>query len=1055
MAVPAPVILLPTAGADYATDVATQTLSGTTSTDTHTIWVNGATVGVSYTAGDSVWSWTGDVSLGENTINIIAVEKVTLVPSVPATIKVTLVVNDQFVTVSQPTGVRVREYQDKMEAITAKNPEAQTVGYNFYVSTRSGGIDGVYAKINPSLVNTYSFYETDVTLLGTTTDTAGNIRVTTVTEEVNKIYYYSAFLDLAMFSALVAAGKLDAVTFSEDTPFFFVVSAVIYDPISGQVTESAYSVEMQASPLVITTGIRDLPARTQSDVILTFNNEILGTNKGSDLKPGTVARDMMDPASEEMARVYVIQDFLARSLSVSALLDYDDANGDGTSDPVSTSPKKQALQISLNLTDPVDVQRIINDQFDKLASNVNVIRKGAVPATGTVVYYVEASPVRDMYVYEGAMVSTLGDLDAGIASQNYQTTTSRVMSVANKDSYYNSATKRYELEVEVQAVAAGSAGNTDSYTIKTVNSGADSDFLVENPNPIAFGADQETNHQLGGRIQLALYADTGTEGGYVKTTIAVQGVRNVRVEKAGDPLMIRDWDSLRLEHVGGKVDIYVQGERSKQVSDQIAFAFAGASSGGAQSGETFQVINAVSYQFKTTNTRVTAHTPIFEVSKMYNATRGQDYDIAGYVIIGDGDTVQLNSTLPVNVAVGLASADVIKVDYRYRSSDTYILSQQPVTEIISVVGQLSGPLPSANWEFVSLQDRLEEGGSTIAKDGVRIIFAGGLPVVGSQTITNESHVMVLGQSEPLRYLGADPASLYITDAGRTTTYVEGQDYRVTPGTDTVRTTVELMESGAIYNGQQVLMNYTADENFIITYSTNALLGDVQTKVDKMKHACADAIAKQAVENKVDIVATVIPKTGVTNQNYLTQKIRTAVSNYVAQLDVGASLTQSEVVKLMQSVPDVSYVILPFNRMIKADGSFVARDDIGRTQFQVYNEGLARSFITAVSVLSYKTVEKGGPENLFRGVFQDGQPLVLQSDPLDVSGGAGRAYIQADGKLVVSTKDGLLPDDKNWSVAYYVYGETGAKDINVNSVEYLTVGNFTIIYGEPMTQAQVL
>jgi len=1053
MSIPAPVILLPTNGANYATDIVTQTLSGTTSTDTQEIHVNGSTAGVSYTAGEEAWSWTGDLSNGDNAISIVAYERVTLTPSPAVFITITLVQSDSFITVSPPTGVKLRRYQDKVEVVTSKNPEPQVLGYNFYVSTRSGGINNAYAMINTTLITDYSSHEQKTRVLSSTVDTVSNIRVTTTTEEIDDIYYYSSILDETRFNELVSQGSIDPVIFSQDTPLFFVVSAVIYDSVSGQVTESAYSAEMQGSPIVITTGIKDLPARSQNDIILTLSGELLSTNKGVDTKPGTVVRDMMNPTSEEMARVYIIQDFLSRALSVSALMDFDDADGDGVSDPVASSVKKSKLQLALNLQNSSDVQTLIDEQFDKLASNVNVLRKGAVPSTGQVTFYVTNPPIRDMYVYEGAVVATLGDLDAGIAAQNYRVLVSKLLEAASRDYFYNTATRRYELTADVEAVAAGTAGNTDSYTVRTINSGVDSDFLVENPNPISFGLEEETNHDLGGRIQLAMFTDTGTEGGYVRTAIAVPGVRNVRVEKAKDPLMIRDWEPLRKEHVGGKVDLYVQGERAKQVSDQVAFAFGSIAAQGQQTGETFQILSVAAFQFQSTNPSVTAHTPIFDVTRVHNATRGQDYDISGFKIIGDGNVVDLNEALATNVAIGLASSDIIRVDYKYRGSDTFIMKNQPVTSVISVKGQLSGVLPSTAYEIVKLEDPLANGNSTIAKDGVRILEVPSS--AGIQPIADEEHVMILAKEEPLLYLGVDPESIVVKNEDKTVTYIESVDYRVTPGTDTEPTTLLIIESGSMTNGELVLISYTAIENFLITYSTNALLGDVQTEVDAMKHACADAIVKQAVENAVDFSMTIVPKTGVTNLNFLTSRIRTAVANYVSQLDVGSSMTQSEIVRIIQGVSDVESIVLPFSRMVKADGSFIARDDLGRLEFQVFNEATVKSYVTSAVVLTYKTVDQGGPSNLFRGVFENGEALVLQTDPIDVSDGAGRAYIRSDGKIVVSTKDGQLPDDKKYSVAYYVYGETGAKDINVASLEYLTVGNFTVVYDQPQTQVQVL
>lgn len=1049
-----PIIVLPTGGVDYTTDIATQTISGTTSTSTVQILVNGSTYGVAYTPGEVTWAWTGVLTSGDNSISIMAIEEITLIPSLPVTITVTYVQSTSFITVSAPTGVRVREYQDQMEIVNSKNPEDQTIGYNYYVSTQSGGINGAYAKINSQIVSDPTFFEDTTTELNKVTDTSGpltgtRIRVTTTTEEITRTDFFSAFFTRDVFNLMVNAGLLPSVGFTQDTPFFFVCTAVIYDTISGQVTESSYSTELQGSPLIITTGLVTLPARTQNDIILTVSQELLVSNTGIDTKPGTVVRDIVNPITEEMARLYVIQDFMSRSLSVSSLQDFDDANGDGISDPVEISLPKKALQVALNIILSSDVQAIIDAQFDKLASNVNVIRRGASSATGTVAFYVSFPPIRDMTVAAGSVVSSPGNLDQGVLSQNYTVLTSKTLTVDNAQQFYNSALNRYELSCDVQAVTAGTAGNTDSYTITSISSGVDSDFQVENPNPIEFGEDKENNNSLATRIELALFTDTGTAGGYMKTVVGVPGVHDARIEKAMDPLMIRDYDPIRQTHVGGKVDIYVQGSREIQVNDQIAFSYESiAQTQGGQSGELFLVINAVSFQFKTSNARVTAHTPIFDVTRVYNATRGANYDISGYQIIGDGDSIDLNELLPQNVFVGLASTDVIRVDYKFRSSDSFVLQFQPVTQITSVVGQLSGPLTSANWDLIKLQDPLADGGSTIATDSIRINFANDLPVTGFQSISNEAHVLILEKQEYLNFIGADPASILIRNSTGAVTYVENADYRIIVGTSTVATSVLMIETGAIANGEEVLISYAAIENFTITYGTNSLLTTVQTAVDEMKHACADAIVKQAVENQVDFAFTVIPKSTVTNTANLIAQMRTAVANYVSQLGLGNSLTQSAVVKILQSVSDVDYIILPLTRMVKADGSLIVRDNVGQTQFQLFNTELVNSYISATSVLTYKTIDKGGSENDFRGIFEDTQALVLQEDSLDVSGGPGRGYIQADGRIIVSTKDGSIPDLKNYQVAYYVYGESGAQDINVESLEYLTVGTFTVNVDQP-------
>jgi hypothetical protein len=1048
MTIAAPIILLPSGGQDYITDTPIQTLSGTTSSSTDKIRVNGSVSGVSYTSGDLAWAWTGTINTGANTIEVTAVEKTTGDVSVATNIVVTLTESSDFITVSAPTGVSLKRFQDKIQVITSKSTEENVIGYNFYVSYQSGGINNNYVKINSKLVEEVSFYQDAVTLISETVETTGQIRITTTTEEVVRNYYYSSDFTQDIYNTMVQQGLLPDVGFKQTVNFYFVITTIIYDSVLGQVSESTYSPELEGSPVSIVSGITDLPARTQNDIITTYSTELMATDAGIDTKPGTVMRDVVDPVSEEQARVYIVQDFLARALSVSALQDFDDANGDGVSDPVDESPKKKSLQLALYLTSADEVQRIIDDQFDKLAANVNVIRLPAQSATGAVVFYTQNAPIRDMEITEGGQVASTGNIDQGIPSQIYRILETKILPYADRDAYYNPQTQRYELEVSVEATSPGAAGNTDSYTIKTINGGADSGFLVENSNPIQFGTDVESNHDLAARIQLAMFADTGTEGGYAKTAIGVPGVHGVRIEKAGDPLMFRDYDEIRKEHIGGKVDIYVQGKKIKQVTDQVAFSFG--SGTGDLTDEQFDIVSAVSFQFQTRDPRVTAHTPIFEVNRVYNATRGGTYDLTGYQIIGDGDIIDLDETLLLNATIGLASSDIILVDYKFRSSDMFILESQPVESIVSVVGQLSGPLTSDNWELVKLQDPLEEGGSTIASDGVRIKFANNLPLTEFQTIIDEPHILVQGVDDPLDFLGVDPNSVVVTSQDKSQTYVKDADYTLASGSQTNPTTIKIIDTGMINSGDTVLVSYVAIENFTITYTTNSLLASVQSEVDKMKHACADAIAKSAVENEIDYNIVVIPKSGVSNLDLLGSKIQTVVANFVSQAGVGVSVTQSDMVDSIMSISDVDYVVLPFTRMVKADGSLITRDDIGSPTFTLYNQSVSTSYITTIPVLTYNTVDKGGPENLFRGIFENNIPLVLQSDPLDVSAGPGRGYIMADGKIVVSTKDGALPDSKKYQVAYYVYGEMGSSDIQVASLEYLSIGTPIIRFDSPRT-----
>jgi hypothetical protein len=60
------------AGEAYSTSDSSVTLGGTCAADTVAIYVNGSSEGVTYTAGETSWTYTGTLQLGENVFNIAA-----------------------------------------------------------------------------------------------------------------------------------------------------------------------------------------------------------------------------------------------------------------------------------------------------------------------------------------------------------------------------------------------------------------------------------------------------------------------------------------------------------------------------------------------------------------------------------------------------------------------------------------------------------------------------------------------------------------------------------------------------------------------------------------------------------------------------------------------------------------------------------------------------------------------------------------------------------------------------------------------------------------------
>jgi hypothetical protein len=260
--------------------------------------------------------------------------------------------------------------------------------------------------------------------------------------------------------------------------------------------------------------------------------------------------------------------------------------------------------------------------------------------------------------------------------------------------------------------------------------------------------------------------------------------------------------------------------------------------------------------------------------------------------------------------------------------------------------------------------------------------------------------------------------------------------------------LNLLPNSKIRHGDEVLVSYNASENFNITYTHNGLIEQVQALVNQMKHACADTIVKEAVQNFADISFRVVRKTGV-DASLVKSRIQTAVANHVTSLRLGESFTQGALISVIQGVAGVKEIKLPLQRMMKRNSSFIPLDPLGYLNFEVYQKTSANgvaSYRSVNSVLSYTTSDGGGDPNLFSGVYEDNFLLTRCSSAGEVSKGPGRAFIQADGKIIVSTKDGQPPQSKYYKASYYTYYPADVNpvmDLNTSEIEYLDIDSLSM------------
>ncbi len=1070
------------------------------------------------------------LEMGANAILIRAID---IVGGVSSTASVNATRVESFVEdfgITIPSGIKAQRRRDAVDILIAK-PDllydingvqiglVKFIGFNLYASTSPAGSTGYY-KVNETPITLASSVY-DETQYVTATDLAlwsgpqlKRIRVrvteedefgTELAERLNSVHTAGAFFHSVRFTSTLEDYKVtEYVSFRHTRtggtgiintdqfinvpstePLYYVATGLYFDTTLSAEVETPYSQEVLGNPLIIDTGIRDLPGRTQLQIVLDYVNAIQRVDAEVGLIPGSTTRDVsIDPFASEAERLWFLMDFIHRSQSFLTLLQIDDVNGDGISDPVPSSSYKSALKAALGLADDTAVQALIDQQFDKLAANENVTRLSGRPAIGQVVLYTSTRPTQDIPVPANSYVSADADAEAGLSSVRFRIGGSFVMLAANADAYYNFSTKRYELTVDIVCEQSGVTGNRSAGTIKNL-SGV-SQLSAINTEATVFGTDRETNSDLAARAMLGFVSvDTGTQYGYQAKAAAQVSIIKAKVVKSGDDLMMRDWDDVRKKHIGGKVDIWVQGLRERQISEKFAFTFEIARD------IQCQIIDVTTLTFRVLDSRVTINTPIDEILNnptqglgVRNATLGADYDLTGVQIL-DYQTFKLSTAV---AQPATTVDDVIYADYRFRVVNQFVFTYQPVRRVISCVGEVSGALdPSTHFSLVKLDDPLMDGESTIAENYLAIQQVGGIPSGNTIAISAEEHVLIGFVEEPLDSIGINTKTIRVFSADRTVEYdgpeAASPDFAIIEGTATTPASIVRTSASTIVSGQSVSVDYSHDENFTVTYVINDLLQELQQVIETSRHITADVLVKQAIENEIEIETTVQLKMGATKEK-TDPAIRSEASLELNRKTIGQGSAQSDIINAIDSTTGVDYEVVPLARFAYADGSRRLREKVLNASLRVpsLDIGGNRAYLLQNS-LQMPTTDGGGLSSEHRGVFQDDEPMTLASSLLNLCTANYQAYIigsagaviagytdpatllaegfttaeaQAE-ELLVRTANHIalsiadIPADDpslhDYAVSYVVRGDSGAHDFLGAEVEFLQLGAFTITYRE--------
>lgn len=1077
------------------------------------------------------------LELGTNIIQLRTIDIVGGV-SAPATVTITRVQDIVDIVSEIPTAVRVRRLRNSVNILAAKPhlatgpvlgrsetvlvaPETTTfLGFNFYASITAGGTTGYY-KINDKPVLQTITHEEDVI---TSSDdlaiwdnlTLKNIRVK-VTEEdelgkllavrLDKTYQAASLSDKIRLTSKLESYRLTEfvkfnhlrsggtgilnsdqfVSIADTDPLYYVVTGVYYDSALNVELETPYSQEVLGAPLVIDTTLRDLPPRTSTPVTVSYIEAIQRVNRGLSLLPGSTTRDVsIDPFASESERIWFLLDFVHRSQSFLTLLQRDDADGDGISDDVAASAYKQALKAALGLSSNAAVQSLIDQQFDKLAANVNKKRLTGRPAVGQLVIYTRTKPVRDIVIPADSYASADADAALNLPSVRYRIAGSFILPLRDVDAYYNFEQKRWQIVVDIVAETVGDVGNRSAGSIRNIT--GVSGVQVTNDEATIFGSNRESNAELATRSMLGFSAvDSGTEGGYASMAAEQRGIIKAKIVKSGDPLMMRDYDPIRKKNVGGKVDIWVQGLRERQVSEKFAFTFEIARD------IQVQIIDVTNLIFRVLDSRVTQATPIIEILNnsiqglgVRNVTTGQEYDVTGVTVI-DYQTFQLNAAITQPVT---QIDDIVTVDYRFRVVNQFFFSYQPVRRVISVVGEVAGPLdPATNFSLYKTDDPLLTGESTIAKDYLSIVQFGGKPSGSTITANNELHTLIGTFQEPLQSIGINTKTIRVFSADRLVEYngpaADAPDFDLVEGTPTTPVKIVRTAGSRIVSGETVSVDYVHDENYTVTYVINDLLQQFQQVVDRRRHVTADVLVKQSVENSVDIETTIQLARGATRSK-VDPAVRTNVSLELNRKIIGQGSAQSDVINAIDSTAGVDYQVVPFAKMAYADGSRKLRESVLSTYVRVLALDIGGNVAYLLTnALQSPTTDGGGLVTEHRGVFQDSEAMTMAASLSMVAASPNQAFIIGAGGAIINgysdnatlqaagfitladitaerlrrTSNHIVlslsgsgteapsdtPDKHSYTVSYVVRGDSGSHDIVASQVEYIALGDLTMTF----------
>lgn len=304
--------------------------------------------------------------------------------------------------------------------------------------------------------------------------------------------------------------------------------------------------------------------------------------------------------------------------------------------------------------------------------------------------------------------------------------------------------------------------------------------------------------------------------------------------------------------------------------------------------------------------------------------------------------------------------------------------------------------------------------------------------------------------------------------------INGVDYAyaVDPASNTL--SLARILSGSIPDGATVSVTYFTTEVFSVLTQYPAVVEAVASAIEQTRHAAADVVVKALVGNSVDVAMTVELESTMT-PDIIDPKIRTIISTALDQTQ--SKLSQSEVIRQVQSLAGVRSIKIPLTKFAKSDGSY----DVGHViptgtpwtpiaQDPRFNNLRVptKTFISTKPVLPNSTKPSGGDKGSYVGLLYEGfafqrlfSPrefasaqvpsfyIIGMNDILDGSiswnpNDVGRVILNLP-DVTTLDKQMTTPSAYPFRCTYQIWYEGGYQDLSISSSEYLKPGKITLDY----------